>query len=375
MLRYPVSQPAIGERERQLVNETIRANRLTQGPMVARFERGLAERLDVRHAIACANGTVALHLALAAMDIGPGDEVLVPDLTYVATVNAVAYTGATPVLCDIRPDSWELDLEDAARKVCDRTRAILPVHLYGQPCNMEALELFADAHGLMILEDAAEALGATARSRERDGLVPCGAAGDAGCFSFYGNKILTTGEGGAVVTDSDALATRLRHLRGQGMDPARRYFHSAIGFNYRLTDLQAAIGVGQLEALDALLIARRLVCETYRRALAPSALGWGLELLPASAAPWLFTIILPTRFDRAGVMRELEEVHRIETRPTFVPLHRLPMYGRPDAQFPIACAIGDRGLSLPTYPQMTPADARIISAALLQVLDRQAQAA
>lgn len=358
---YPVSRPSIGPRERALVLDTLETNQLTLGPMVARFEAALAAALGVPHAVAVANGTVALHLALAACDVQPGDEVLVPDLTFVATVNAVAYTGATPVLVDIRPDTWEIDLEDAARKVCRRTRAIVPVHLYGMPCDMTAINQFADAHGLFVVEDAAEGLGGSWAGR------PCGSHGDCGTFSFYGNKIVTSGEGGAVVTSERVIAERLRLLRGQGMDPARRYFHSEVGFNYRLTDLQAAVGVGQLERLSELLAARRRVFKTYVDSLAPRMRVEFYGIDPASA-PWLFTVLLPAWADRTTVM-SLLAAHGIDTRPTFVPLHRLPMYERPDAQFPVACDVGDRGLSLPTYPDLTEEDVRWISDRVLDVLE------
>lgn len=344
MMRYPVSRPSVGPRELQLVTECVMQNQLTQGPMVAEFEARFAEKMECSYAVACSSGTTALHLALAALGLGPGDEVLVPDLTFVATANAVRYTGAAVVLVDVDPYSWCLDVDKARMKVTPRTRAIVPVHLYGQPCDMTALALFAEAHALLIIEDAAQGLGGMY------GNVPLGTLGDAGTFSFYGNKIITTGEGGMVVTDSVETAEKLRLLRGQGQSATTRYFHTVLGYNYRLTDLQAAFGIAQLEAFDAHLAQRQAVFAAYRQRLT----SVGLMCIPPSGAPWLFTVILPDNVSRPRVQASLLE-QGIDTRPVFVPLHRLPMYAGngSDADFKVASYLGDHGLSLPTYPYLS----------------------
>lgn len=356
-MKYPIGNPSIGEREIAHVVQTLRDGRLTQGGLVQQFESLLATTLNVKHVVACSSGTAALHLALAAIGIGPGDEVLVPDLTYVATVNAVTYVGATPVLVDVDPRTWNISLEDAERKVSSRTKAVLPVHLYGVPCNMEELLAFAADNAIDIVEDAAEAFGGHWKGDA------CGTFGLCGTFSFYANKIITTGEGGAVVTDDDKLADTLRYLRGQAVSPTRRFWHAELGFNYRITDVHAAIGLAQLGQLPEFLRERQRVVEGYEMALSglmssPDVLG---------TAPWLYTALLPPKKPFACVEQRLAE-RGIETRPVFVPMHRLPMYARPDSQFPVACDIGNRGISLPTYPSLRDEDVQYISDAVLEVI-------
>jgi perosamine synthetase len=321
---------------------------------VERFECEFAKFLNVPHVVAVANGTVALHLALHALDIGRGDEVLVPDLTYVATANAVAYTGATPVLVDVDLQTWNIDLRLARGKITERTRAILPVHLYGIPCDMAAVRDLANDYSLAVVEDAAEGLGG------QYGCHSLGTLGDAGCFSFYGNKVVTTGEGGAVVTTNRDLAAFLRHYRGQAMTSIR-YFHDAIGFNYRLTDLQAAIGLAQLQRVQDLLEKRRRVIQRYRTVL-------GMPHPDPTWAPWLFTFLLPADVDRTR-LADFLGCAGIETRPTFVPLHQMPMYRGLDQHFPHACVIGDRGISLPTFPELPAAAIDHICALLAKGLD------
>jgi perosamine synthetase len=313
-------------------------NQLTYGPETQFFERALSAALDSRFVLAVSSGTAALHLILAAMDVGPGDEVLVPDLTYVATANAVVYTGAKPVLVDVDPKTWCMSVEDAQRKLSLRTRAILPVHLYGFAADIRALSAF----GIRVVEDAAEGIGGSIGSRA------LGALGFAGAFSFYGNKILTTGEGGAVVTDNRQLAERMLSLRGHAMSTTRRYFHSEVGFNYRMTEMQAAIGLGQLSHLGEMLASRLAVLRAYGQRL--SGYGNLQEALPGtSVAPWLFTMRV---HDRDGLANWLWSCN-VETRPAFVPLHRMPMFGGRDGDFPNASAIGDSGISLPTFAGLT----------------------
>lgn len=336
--RFPVSKPSVTLSERSYVDAALRDCRLTQGENVAAFERKLAKFLDVPHVVACTSGTTALHLALAALHIGPGDEVIVPDLTYVATANAVRYTGATVVLADVDEFSGCLSVNDMSFRMTSRTKAVMPVHLYGVACEMMAIvrRTAMLAQGVSIVEDAAEGFGGFYNS------YALGTIGACGTFSFYGNKILTTGEGGAVTTSSSHLAERLRHLRG--MAQTERYFHDEIGFNYRMTDIQAAIGLGQMDRIDGMLQQRRDICELYASRL------WATPFTK-EMAPWLFTFQLPRHVDRAYMMYQLA-TKGIETRPTFVPLHRMPMFAGEDADYPNACQFGDRGLCLPTYPDL-----------------------
>jgi perosamine synthetase len=359
-MKYAVGQPVIGDAEAQAVLATVRSGWLTQGERVRQFEKELADLLHVNDVVVCSSGTAALHLSLAAFGIGPGDEVLVPDVTYVATANAVTYVGATPVLVDIEPTTWNINLDDAEQQVSARTKAILPVHLYGCPCDMDAVLDFAQEHSLVVIEDAAEALGAYWRG------VPCGAWGHCGTFSFYANKCITSGgEGGAVTTNDPDIAETLRFLRGQAQSPVRRFWHGEIGFNYRMTDLQAAIGLAQLTQLPTFLAERQRVVNGYRELLR------GVITSPTCyrrAAPWLYTGLLPIGHPYYRGVEERMAGRDIEVRPVFVPMHRLPMYARPDAQFPVACLVGDFGVSLPTHPALTDDDVQFIAFSLMDVL-------
>lgn len=341
-----VSQPSITELEINAVDQVMRSGWVTQGKKVREFEAQLSNLLRVPYAFACSSGTAALHLALLGVGVGEGDEVLVPDLTYVATANAVRYVGATPILVDVDPDTWLIDLKQAERKISSRTRAILPVHLYGIPCDLSAIAALASEHKLKVVEDAAEALS----GRWRD--VPCGAGGDAGIFSFYGNKVITTGEGGAVVCWDHDVAKKVFSLRGQAVSPGVRYYHTEVGYNYRMTDIQAAMGVAQLSRLPSMLADRFGVYRSYTQALSkyfdsigscPSAYNWQDRWI----TPWLYTF-------QHGKTRDAltwQLLHRgVETRPVFVPLHRLPMYEGLDRDFPVSSRLSEEGISLPTYP-------------------------
>jgi perosamine synthetase len=249
---FPVAEPCLDQVERTLLLEAYDSGWISsQGAFLQRFERDFAVFAGTRHALAICNGTAAVHLSLLALGVKPGDEVILPTLTFVATANAVRYMGAEPVFVDCEPDTWNLDPARVAAAVTPRTAGIIAVHLYGHPCEMDDLQAVADRHGLWLIEDAAEAHGATYRGRR------VGSLGKLAAFSLYGNKILTTGEGGVVTTDDDELARRVRLFRGQGMDPTRRYWHTVVGYNYRMTNLAAAIGVGQLQKAEQILSARR----------------------------------------------------------------------------------------------------------------------
>lgn len=353
VMRYPVSRPWLTGKEQQYLSECLTDLQLSAGPRVEKFEREFANWVGAGYAVACTSGTTALHLALAALGVGPGHEVIVPDVTYVATANAVRYCGATVVLADIDPVTWNIDPEDVLRKVTPRTRAVVPVHLYGAPCDMRRLREVASQRHLAVVEDAAEGLGGSLSGRY------LGTFGDAGTFSFYGNKVMTTGEGGMVVTDDRDIAAELRHFRGM-CQTKQRYFHDEVGFNYRMTEMQAAIGRAQLERLEENLDRRQRVIDRYR--CYPCYDGSVQPFRPNERhAPWLFTF-RTTEHDRLAVGL----AHRgIETRPLFVPLHRLPMYAAPDAAFPVASAL--TGLSLPTYPELRPSDVDDIMEVVMDV--------
>jgi perosamine synthetase len=356
----PVAAPSLAGNERAYVLECLDSTWISSsGRYLDAFEAAFARFCGVSHAVAVNNGTAALHLALTALGIGPGDEVIVPDLTYIASVNAVTYCGAKPVFVDSEPETLNLDPDRIAARITSRTKAILPVHLYGHPADMDPILDLAARHNLLVVEDAAEAHGASYRGR------PVGSLGTCAAFSFYGNKIITTGEGGMVVTDDAALATRLRLYRGQGVDPQRRYIHPVVGFNYRMTNIAAAIGLAQLERIEAILSARRQVAAWYAEHLTGinglRLLGTGPWAVPV---PWLVTVLLTE-----GGVRERDAViaallaEGIDSRPVFYPMHDQPPYHE-DIHYPVAETWSARGLNLPTFEALTQADVTAVCATL-----------
>jgi perosamine synthetase len=346
----PVFAPWLSENVRRYVLDCVDSGWISSlGQYVERFERDFAAFCEARHGVATSNGTTALHLALVTLGIGPGDEVLVPDLTFVSTANVVRYTGATPVLVDVDLRTWGMDPADARRKLTPRTRAIIPVHLYGHPVDMDSLLALAAAHGLEVVEDAAEAHGARHRGRR------VGALGKIGAFSFYGNKIITTGEGGMLVTNDPTLAERAAFLRDHAMDRRRRYYHPEIGFNYRMTNIQAAIGCAQLEQAEAILTRRKEIAAAYETGLAGIA---GLTRPPAEPwaenVYWMYSVLIEPGFglNREAVRAGLRE-RGVDSRPFFVPLHELPPY-RQDAPFPVTTALAAKGINLPSGTGLRP---------------------
>lgn len=350
-MKIPIAVPDLSGNEETYAADAVRSTWISStGPYLARFEREFADVCGTRYALAVSNGTVALHLALVALGVGPGDEVIVPSLTYVASVNAVAYTGAEPVFVDVDPESWCLSPEDVAAAITSRTRAVIAVHLYGQPADMEALRAICEPRGIPVVEDAAEA--PLARHHGR----PTGSLGDVATFSFYGNKLLSSGEGGAVTTDDPELASRMKSLRGQGMDPARRYWFPVIGYNYRLTNVAAALLCAQLERREQFLAARWEIYGRYTERLSGVP---GITVQPDLAgsvrSPWLYSVrIQADEFgcDRDQVMRRLQE-SGIETRPFFPPVHLLPPYVERrrarGTRLPETDRIAAEGVNLPTF--------------------------
>jgi perosamine synthetase len=356
----PVFAPWLSENVRRYVLDCVDTGWISSlGEYVPRFERDFARFCEARYAVATSNGTTALHLALVTLGIGPGDEVLVPDLTFIATANVVRYTGATPVLVDAEPVTWGLDPADAARKVTPRTRAVVPVHVYGHPVDLDPLLDLGRRHGLEVVEDAAEAHGARYHGRR------VGAIGEIGAFSFYGNKIITTGEGGMVVTNDGALAERARFLRDHAMDPQRRYYHPEVGFNYRMTNIQAAIGCAQLEQAESILQRRKVIATAYEAGLAdlpglvrPPAEPW------AESVYWMYSVLVERAFgcDRDAV-REGLRARGVDSRPFFVPLHEQPPY-RTDAPFPVATRLSRTGINLPSGTGLTTEEIATVCRAL-----------
>lgn len=352
-----VAAPDLSGNEERYVVEAIRSSWVSStGSFVERFEREFAALCETKAAIGVCNGTVALHLALLALDVRPGDEVLVPALTYIATANAVRYVGAEPVFVDVDPETWCIDpglIEDA---ITPRTRGIIPVHLYGHPADMDAVNHLAGVHGLWVVEDAAEAHFARYKGRVVGGLSRVGT------FSFYGNKIVTCGEGGALTLTDPHLELRIRTLRGQGMDPKRRYYFPVTGHNFRLTNLACALLSAQLERHEQIIARRRRIFDEYEAALGEVP---GLEFQPiapwATPAPWLFNVVVEPEFglSRDDLIRLLAEKD-VETRPFFLSLHGLPPFREASRarreHLPEAERLSANGMSLPTHSGLTERD-------------------
>jgi len=351
MTKYhiPVYQPDLSGNEKRYVSECLDSTWISsRGRFIGDFERGFAGYIGSPHAIAVTNGTVALHVALAALGIGKGDEVIVPTLTYIAAANAAVYTGATPVFVDSLPEVWQVDPADVRRKITPRTRAIMAVHLYGHPCDMDALTAIARERNLFLIEDCAEAFGARQNGRH------VGTFGDIAAFSFFGNKTITTGEGGMVVTGDAKLDGLARRLKNQGLAADREYWHDLIGFNYRMTNISAAIGLAQLERADDLIARKRRLAEAYRSKLAGMPVEVHGELPGSTHAYWMVSILTKDASDRDPLRARLAN-RGIETRPLFNPVHLMPMYAGSAGQHPVAEAIARRGMNLPSWPGLSPA--------------------
>jgi perosamine synthetase len=365
--RIPVAAPVLAGREREYVLDCLDSTWISSnGKYLDQFSEKFAADCGVRHAIPCCNGTAALHLALMAFGVGPGDEVIVPSLTFVATANAVMYCGARPVFVDSEQRTGNLDPAKIEELITPRTRGIIAVHLFGHPADMDTVRAIATRHNLFLIEDAAEAHGAMYRGKR------AGSLGDISTFSFYGNKIITCGEGGMVLTDRDDLAAKVSLLRGQGMDPKRRYWFPIIGYNYRMTNIAAAIGLGQLEKLDWHLDRHRQVSKWYRQGLKDcSRIAWQEEEPWARHAHWMAVIYLrdADAAERDRAMARLNELG-VETRPVFYPLHTLPPYVEMHAgrKMPVCEMLGASGINLPTWSGLTEDDVAYVCRSVRETL-------
>jgi perosamine synthetase len=306
-----------------------------------------------------------LHLALLGVGLGPGDEVIVPTLTYVASVNSIRYTGATPVFVDCEHRAWQLDPDDLQRRITPRTRAIMPVHLYGHPCDMDVIMSIARQHNLLVVEDCAEAFGTLYKGHH------VGTYGDVATFSFYGNKTITCGEGGMVVSNRSDVAERVFHLKGQGVDPNRTYWHDVVGYNYRMTNIAAAIGLAQLERAGTIIEAKLRLARRYDRALSGLSVTTHQPLGDVRHTYWMYSVLMPQGVPRDVIMLSLAK-DGIETRPFFYPAHLLPMYLGKAQSFPVAENLSQRGINLPSWPGLTETDIERIAEALRAALRAEA---
>jgi len=352
-MKFPVYKPQLGGKEKQYVNECLDTTWISsRGEFVSRFEAKFTDYTGVGHAVTVCNGTVALHLALVALGIGPGDEVLIPSLTYIAPVNMILLTGATPVFVDSLPDTWNMDPQDAERKITGKTRAILAVHLYGQSCSMEAITEICRKHYLFLIEDCAEAFGTKYKNTH------VGTFGDVSTFSFFGNKTITTGEGGMVCAKSIELQDRIYHLKTQAVSPAIEYFHDALGFNYRMTNICAAIGLAQIERADRVLNQKRQIAAWYEEELKNLPVVAHKEAEGTTHSFWMCSVLVQDPTLRDPLRDHLKFKH-IETRPLFYPAHTMH-HCRRDTNLPVAEDLSSRGLNLPSYPALAREDIKII---------------
>lgn len=359
----PIYKPSINNTAKEYVNDCLDSSWISsKGKYVKMFEDRFSLKTGVKYAASCCNGTSALHLSLLALGIGEGDEVIVPTFTYVASVNAIRYTGATPIFVDCLEDTWQIDPDDVAKKITPNTRAIMAVHLYGHPAEMHTLVRMARNRNIFLVEDCAEAFGSKYRGNH------VGQFGDVAAYSFFGNKSITTGEGGMVVTNNETLYERVLKLKGQGLAQYRQYWHDVLGYNYRMTNIQAAIGCSQLEMSDDILRAKRIVAMTYIDKFSNTDISWQKESANVWHSYWMFSVTMDiTEQQRNKMMTELLEKYGIETRPLFYPVHTMPIYSEKYEMHPVSEQLHRTGFNLPSFPDLTYKEIKYIATSVKEV--------
>lgn len=363
----PVNTPLLDGNEKKYLIECIESGWISsEGPFVGRFEEAFAKAVDRKHGIACANGSGALDIAVAAAGIGPGDEVIMPTFTIISPAASIVRAGATPVLIDSEPTTWNMDVSQIPDKITSRTKAILVVHVYGIPTDMNTVLAIAKDHNLVVIEDAAEMHGQSYRGE------PCGSFGDLSTFSFYPNKHITTGEGGMVLTNDENLAERCREFRNLCFQKERRFVHQQLGWNYRMTNMQAALGLAQLESLERHIERKRQIGNLYQRELADMQ---GIQLpVPrteyATNIYWVFGLVADSPDLAQQHSQKLAE-QRIGTRPFFWPMHKQPVFEKlklfAGESYPVAERLGACGFYVPSGLGVTDEEVRIVCDRLRQV--------
>ncbi len=366
----PVNEPLLDGNEKRYLAECIDTKWISsEGPFVTRFEQAFAARVNRKHGIAVCNGSAALDAAAAALGLGPGDEVILPTFTIISCASAVLRAGAKPVVVDSDPETWNMRVDQVEERITPRTKAIMVVHIYGLPVDMDPILKIARDRGLKIIEDSAEMHGATYRGK------PCGGFGDISTFSFYPNKHVTTGEGGMIVTDDDTLAERCRGLRNLCFQPGKRFVHEDLGWNMRMSNLQAAVGVAQLERLDEFVARKRKMGRLYAELIGDIA---GIRRQPdrtdfADNIYWVYGLALDESvpFDAAEAMRKLAK-RNVQTRPFFWPMHEQPVFRKmglfAGESHPVAERLARRGFYLPSGMALTEAQIRAVADAVREVL-------
>jgi perosamine synthetase len=365
----PVCEPLLTGKELEYAGDCLKTNWISSaGKYIPEFEKRFAEYCGCKYGVTTTNGTTALHLALAALGIGAGDEVIMPAFTMAACAFSIVYTGAKPVLVDAEPDTWNMDVAQLERKITKKTKAIMPVHIYGHPCDMDPIMDVAKKHNLIVVEDAAEAHGAEYKGTR------VGSIGQVSCFSFYANKIITTGEGGMVVTNDAQIAEKARRLKDQAFSPQRRFLHTDVGFNYRMTNVQAAIGLAQLESIDRFVEMRRKNAALYSA---------GLKSIPGITLPqqkqwaknvyWMYGIVVGERAgtSRDLLMQKLKE-KGVDTRTFFIPMHVQPAFLNrglfKGESYPVATELSENGLYLPSGSGLKPEEIEAVCRAVREIV-------
>lgn len=352
-MKYPVYKPQIFPNTHKYVADCLESTWISsRGKYIERFEIEFSKYLNIDNSTSVSNGTTALHMCLCALGIKKDDEVIVPSLTYVASVNAIRYVGAKPVFSDSDSDTWNLNVGELDKLITKKTKAIMAVHLYGNPCDMGALRKLCDSHDLYLIEDVAEALGS---SYENNFL---GTFGDISSFSFFGNKTITTGEGGMVVSNNKELISKVRVLKNQGASD-QKYWYEEVGYNYRMTNICAAIGLSQLENIDSILKRKRKIADLYKKLLEDCPLDMQVIQEKGKSSYWLISVLTENKEIRERLSSFLSNSD-IETRPLFYPAHTMPMYAS-GIELPVADDLSARGLCLPSYPDLTDGDIEMIT--------------
>lgn len=361
---YPVYKPSLQGNEKKYVNECLDSTWISsKGSFINVFEKSFANYINIEYAAGVCNGTVAIHLALVALGINEDDEVIVPTFTYIASVNPIAQVGAKPVFVDSERKSWQMNPEDIEKKITPKTKAIMVVHLYGHPCDMDKIMKIAQKHNLLVIEDCAEAIGTRYKGQH------VGTFGDVATFSFFGNKTITCGEGGMVITNDQTIYDRLVHFKGQGLAKYREYWHDTIGFNYRMTNIQAAIGLAQLEQVETFLKKKHEIACWYCEYLKDFPIEFHKPTGDIYHSFWMCSILV----EKSQLRDELRDYLKnsgIETRPTFYPVHTMPMYSKKFTKHPIAEDLAGRGINLPSYPDLQKTDIEYICRKIREFYER-----
>ena len=370
-MEIPLARPDLTEADIQAVVEVLRTPQLSLGPRVEEFERRFTDLCATRHAVAVSSGTSALHLCVRALGIGPGDEVVTTPFSFVASSNCILFEGGTPVFADIDPETWNIDPAKVEAAITPRTKALLPVDVFGQVADMDALLSIARKHGLRVIEDSCEALGATFGGK------PAGSFGDAGVFGFYPNKQITTGEGGMIVTDDERIAALCRSMRNQGRDPDAGWLaHARLGYNFRLADINCALGIAQMRRLGDILAARRRVAEWYRQRLGGDGRVRFQKVHAKAAVSWFVLVVRLadeyTQTDRDAIMKCLQQ-RGVACGNYFSPIHLQPFYvqrfGYRPGAFPVTEALSARTIALPFFARMSASQVDFVCTQLLNLIE------